>query len=155
MFSRPTRSLAPAVLLITAQFGSAAPISNAVPDKAHPLALSAVRLTGGPLETFGDGSVSVRYSGGGQAWTQLAATVSVQGKATPVTEGAARVTKAAGILRIPLMDESVLLPRGKKLVVRIAASSKDGVFHAPAGQGNITIGRVTLNLSLLKRAVSR
>jgi len=114
-----------------------------------------VRLTGGPFETFGDGSVSVRYSGGGRAWTQLAATVSVQGKATPVTEGAARVTKAAGLLRIPLMDESVLLARGKKVVVRIAASSKDGIFHAPPGQGNITIGRVTLDLSLLKRAVSR
>jgi alpha-beta hydrolase superfamily lysophospholipase len=117
-----------------------------------------VRLTGGPLETFGDGYVSVRYSGGGQAWTQLVATVSVKGKSTPVTEGAARVTKAAGVLRIPLMDECVLLPRGKKLVVRLAASSRDGVFQELGASGetnSITIRRVTLNLSLLKRAVSR
>lgn len=113
------------------------------------------RLTGGPLESFGDGSVTVRYSGAAQGWTQLVATVSVQGRTTPVTEGAARMTKASGVLRIPLMDESVLLPRGKKLVVRVGAASKDGVYQAPSGQnGSIAIGRVTLNLSLLKRAVS-
>jgi pimeloyl-ACP methyl ester carboxylesterase len=116
----------------------------------------AARLTGGPLETFGDGSVSVRYSGAAKGWTQLVATILVQGKATPVTEGAAHLTKPAGVLRIPLMDESVLLPRGKKVVVRLGAASKDGVYGAPAGQnGAITIGRVTLNLSVLKRAVSK
>jgi pimeloyl-ACP methyl ester carboxylesterase len=115
------------------------------------------RLTGGPLETFGDGSVTVRYSGAGPAWTQLVATVSVRGQATPVTEGGAPVTKPSGVLRIPLMDESVLLPRGKKLVVTLSASSPDGVFHAPlAGTSDsISIGRVTLDLSLLRRTVSR
>ncbi|HET8751631.1 MAG TPA: CocE/NonD family hydrolase [Gaiellaceae bacterium] len=116
-----------------------------------------VRLTGGPLETFGAGAVTLRYSGAGKAWTQLVATVSVQGKPTPVTEGAAPVTKPSGLLRIPLMDDSVLLPRGKKVVVTLSASSKDGVFHAQsAGAGDsISIGRVTLNLSLLDRTVSR
>ena len=115
-----------------------------------------VQLPGGPLETFGGGSVRVRYSGGGQGWTQLAATVSVRGRATPVTEGAARVTASSGVLRIPLMNQAVLLPRGKKLVVRIGAGTKDGIFEPPAGQGgSISIGRVTLNLSVLRRAVSR
>src|SRR5215471_11763766 len=56
MFSRPTRRLTPAlaVLLITAQLGSAALVSNAVPNQAHPLPLSAVRLTGGPLKRAQD-----------------------------------------------------------------------------------------------------
>ncbi|HEU5476214.1 MAG TPA: CocE/NonD family hydrolase [Gaiellaceae bacterium] len=116
-----------------------------------------VRLTGGPLETFGDGSVTVRYSGAGKTWTQLVATVSVQGRASPVSEGAALVTKPSGVLRIPLMGESVLLPRSQKVVVTLSASSQDGVYRAPSVDGNdsISVGRVTLNLPLLRRTVSR
>jgi alpha-beta hydrolase superfamily lysophospholipase len=114
-----------------------------------------VRLTGGPFETFGDGYVTVRYSGASTTWTRLVATVSVQGRNTPVTEGAAPVTKPSGLLRIPLMDEAVFLPRAKKLDVTLGAASKDGVYHAPAGTGSIKIGRITLKLSVLKRAVSR
>jgi pimeloyl-ACP methyl ester carboxylesterase len=115
-----------------------------------------VRLTGGPLETFGDGSVTVRYSGAGGAWTHLVATVSLRGKKTPITEGAALLTKPSGLVKIPLMDESVLLPRGKKVVVTLGAGSKDGVYQAPAGnKPTIRIGRITLNLSLLEHAVSK
>lgn len=117
-----------------------------------------VRLTGGPLETFGDGSISVRYSGASGAWTQLVATVSVKGRGTPVTEGAARIAKPAGVLRIPLLNEAVLLPRGKRLVVTVGTSSPDGLYQSPppvAGRNSITIGRVTLKLSLLRLAVSR
>src|SRR5215831_8185787 len=63
MLFRPTCNLQPAtcsftsalaVLLLTAQFCSAAPIVNAVPELAHPLPLSAVRLTGGPLKRAQD-----------------------------------------------------------------------------------------------------
>ncbi|HZT52993.1 MAG TPA: CocE/NonD family hydrolase [Gaiellaceae bacterium] len=117
----------------------------------------AVRLPGGPLETFGDGAVSVRYTGATPGWTQLVATVSVQGRRTPVTEGAARVPTRAGVVRIPLLDEAVLLPRGRRLVVALGASSADGVYRAPAGSttASITIGRVTLGLSVLWRAVSK
>jgi alpha-beta hydrolase superfamily lysophospholipase len=114
----------------------------------------AVRLPGGPLETFGDGSVVVRYSAAGTGWKQLVATVSVKGTKTPVTVGAALVRRSSGVLRIPLMDESVLLPRGKKLVVALGAAA-NGVYQAPAGTSSIRIGRVTLELSVLKRAVSR
>jgi pimeloyl-ACP methyl ester carboxylesterase len=115
---------------------------------------SSVRLPGGPLETFGDGYVIVRYSGAGATWTQLAATVSVKGQKTPVTEGAARVTKRSGVLRIPLMDQAVLLPRGKKLVVTVGAGSSD-VYKAPGGTSStIKVGRVTLKLSVLRSAVS-
>jgi hypothetical protein len=115
-----------------------------------------VRLTGGPLETFGDGSVTVRYSGAGGAWTHLVATVSVLGTKTPITEGAAQLKKPSGVLKIPLMDESVLVPRGKKVVVTLGAGSKDGVYQAPVGsKATIRIGRITLKLSLLQHAVSK
>jgi len=115
------------------------------------------RLTGGPLETFGDGSLRVRYSGATPGWTQLAATVWAQGQRQPVTDGAVRIRRPAGVVRIPLADEAVLLPRGKALVVTLGASSSDGVYQAPpaSGPASITIGRVTLRLSLLWRAVSR
>jgi alpha-beta hydrolase superfamily lysophospholipase len=115
-----------------------------------------VRLNGGPLETFGDGSVTVRYSGAAGGWTHLIATVAMKGTSTPVTFGAARVTARAGVLHIPLSDQAVLLPRGKKLVVTVGGETTGGVYlSAPGGSGSITIDRVTLNLSLLKRAVSK
>lgn len=112
-------------------------------------------LTGGPLETFGDGAVVVRYSGA-SGWTHLVATVSVQGSPTPVTVGAAPLTKPAGLLRIPLRDEAALLPRMKRLVVTVGGTSPSGGFtqDVPGGAA-ITVGRVTLNLSLLRLAVSR
>jgi pimeloyl-ACP methyl ester carboxylesterase len=115
-----------------------------------------VRLTGGPLETFGDGSVTVRYSGAASGWTHLVATVAVKGTSTPVTFGAARVTKKAALLHIPLSDQAVLLPRGKKLVVTVGGETVGGVYlSVPGGSGPITIGRITLDLSLLKHPVSK
>jgi pimeloyl-ACP methyl ester carboxylesterase len=120
-----------------------------------------VRLTGGPLETFGDSSIVVRYSGARQ-WGDLVATVAVKGSSTPVTYGAAAVPKKAGVLRIPLSDQAVLLPRGKRLVVMVGQQPADGVYGSPnapsgpiPGGISITIRRLTLNLSLLNRAVSR
>lgn len=120
--------------------------------------IRAVRLTGGPLETFGDGFVTVRYSKAHQ-WGDLVATVTVKGSSTPVTYGAAPVPTKAGVLRIPLSDQAVLLQRGKRLVVRIGGGIADSVYGPASppnvGGNTITIGRVTLNLSLLRRAVSR
>lgn len=112
-------------------------------------------LTGGPLETFGGGSIVVRYSGASN-WTHLVATVSVRGQAAPVTVGAAPVTKAAGLLKIPLADDAVFLPRDKRLTVTLGGTSPSGGFtqDVPVG-ATISIGRVTLNLSLLRLAVSR
>ena len=118
-------------------------------------AVRGARLTGGPLESFGAGSVVVRYAGASR-WTHLVATVSVQGSTTPLAVGAAPVTKPAGLLRIPLLDEAGLLPRGKRIVVALGATSPDGVFtdEEPSG-ASIAIGRFTLKLSLLRLAVSR
>ena len=115
-----------------------------------------VRLTGGPFETFGDSSLSIRYSGNTGALKQIRATVSVKGSKTPATFGAARVTNQAGVLRIPLSDQAVLLPRGKRLVVTVGATSADGVYSTISGSPLVLkIGRITLNLSLLKHTVSR
>jgi dienelactone hydrolase len=120
------------------------------------------RLTGGPHETFGGGVLSVRYTGA-KSWTRLVGTVSVKGQKTPVTEGAARIESGSGVVWIPLMDEAARLPRGKKLVVKLGAASADDVYHlgvpiyagsAPQG-ASIKIGRVTLELSILKRTVSK
>jgi hypothetical protein len=116
------------------------------------------RLTGGPLETFGDGYLTVRYSGQ-HLYGTLIATVAVKGQSTPVTVGAAPVTKLAGVVRIPLSNQAVLLPRGKRVVVTIGRQSADGVYVLPGLAGplaeQITIQRITLTLSLLTRAVSR
>jgi hypothetical protein len=118
-----------------------------------------VRLPGGPLETFGDGYVTVRYSGQ-HLWAGLIATLTIKGSSTPVTVGAARVKKRAGVLRIPLSNQAVLIPRGKRLVVTVGTQSA-GVFGAVCGgptsnaAPTITIGRITLNLSLLKHTVSK
>ena len=114
-----------------------------------------VRLTGGPLETFGDGSITVHYAGAAGSWPRLTATVTVKGTAFPVTFGSALVTKPSGVLTIPLSDQAVLLPRGQRLVVRVGGGTADGVYAHAGGSGSITIRGITLNLSLLKRAVSK
>jgi ABC-2 type transport system ATP-binding protein len=115
-----------------------------------------VRLPGGPSETFGDSSLRIRFSGMSGALKQIRAAVYVKGGKTPVTFGAARVTNQAGVVQIPLSDQSVLLPRGKRLVVAVGTTSADGVYSPAFGNPlTVKIGRITLNLSLLKRAVSK
>ena len=125
-------------------------------------ATRSVRLTGGPHETFGDGFVTVHYSGA-KNWTHLVAMVSVKNNATPITEGAAPINSSSGVVKIPLMNEAVLVPRGKRLVVSLGSESADNVnqvgvpiYASPAPQGaSIKIGSETLKLSFLKRTVSK
>ena len=125
-------------------------------------ATRSVRLTGGPHETFGDGFVTVHYSGA-KNWTHLVAMVSVKNSATPITEGAAPINSSSGVVKIPLMNEAVLVPRGKRLVVSLGSESADNVnqvgvpiYASPAPQGaSIKIGSETLKLSFLKRTVSK
>jgi alpha-beta hydrolase superfamily lysophospholipase len=115
-----------------------------------------IRLPGGPFETFGASSLSVRYSDHRADLRQIRAMVSVKGSKTPVTFGAARLTDHAGVVRIPLSDQAVLLPRGKRLVVTVGMTSADGVYATFSGAPLVaTIGRITLNLSLLKHTVSK
>jgi pimeloyl-ACP methyl ester carboxylesterase len=118
------------------------------------------RVTGGPHETFGDSTVVVRYSGA-KSWDRLVAVLAVAGSSTPITAGGVKLTAASGKVTIKLMDEAVRFAAGKKLVLylsstSLAQSSSDALYLAavqPASQ--ITIGRVTLNLSVLKKAASR
>ena len=115
-----------------------------------------VRLPGGPFETFGDSSLSVRYSDHRADIGQIRATVSVKGSKTPVTFGAARLTNHAGVVRIPLSDQAVLLPRGKRLVVTVGMTSANGIYATYSGAPLVAkIGRITLNLSLLRHTVSK
>src|SRR5205823_5157658 len=57
------------------------------------------------------------------------------------------------------VDEAVLLPRGHRLAVTVGGISADGVYlplgGGPGSPPAVTIGRITLNLSLLKKTVSR
>src|SRR5512136_1199222 len=48
------RMISMALLVLSAVFAAAIPITNVIPDAARPLPLSAVRLTGGPLKNAQD-----------------------------------------------------------------------------------------------------
>jgi pimeloyl-ACP methyl ester carboxylesterase len=112
------------------------------------------RLTGGPHETFGAGTVTVHFANG-KGWDRLVAVVSVPGQPTPITEGGVKLSRASGVATIRLMDESILVPAGKRVVVTLGATSSDlYATNVPAGS-SITLGRATLTLSTLTKAVSR
>ena len=118
------------------------------------------RITGGPHETFGDSSVVVRYSGA-KNWDRLVAVLAVAGNSTPITAGGVKLTAASGKVTIKLMNESVRVAAGKKLVLYLSSTSiaqdpGDALYLSAVQPGaEITIGRVTLNVSVLKQAVSR
>jgi alpha-beta hydrolase superfamily lysophospholipase len=117
------------------------------------------RITGGPHETFGDSTVTVRYSGG-KGWDRLVAVLAVAGSSTPISAGGVRLTSAGGVATIRLLNESVLVPPGARLVLYLGATStvqspSDALFLDDVQPGaSITIGRATLALSVLRKAVS-
>jgi alpha-beta hydrolase superfamily lysophospholipase len=111
-----------------------------------------VRLTGGAHETFGDGTVTVRYSNA-KGWDHLVAVVTVTAQSAPVTEGGTKIAGSKGVATIHLMNESVLIPAGKKITVTLEATSDTYAANVPAGS-SITLGRGTLRLSVLQKAVS-
>jgi branched-chain amino acid transport system substrate-binding protein len=120
-----------------------------------------VRVTGGPHETFGDTTVTVRYSGA-QSWDRLVAVLAVAGSSTPITAGGVKLNAASGTATIKLMDEAVKIPAGKKLTLYLSSTSlaqnpNDALYlnSVSSSTAQITIGRVTLKLSVLKKAVSR
>lgn len=115
-----------------------------------------VRFTGGPHETFGDSTVTVRYTGA-KGWNHLVAVLSASGVSTPISTGACPVTSAGGTVHIHFMNESVRVPAGAKFVVTLAATSGAApVYGAPEPTGSsITIKGESLTLSVLKKAVSR
>ena len=117
------------------------------------------RLTGGPHETFGDSTVTVRYSGA-KTWDRLVAVLTMAGNNTPISAGGIKISAASGVATIRLMNESVLVPAGKRLVVTLGATSTvqngNPLYLDDVQPGSsITIGRMTLKLSVLQKAVSR
>jgi esterase/lipase len=127
---------------------------------ANAKVVRSVRLTGGPHETFGDSTVVVRYSGA-QSWDRLVAVLAVAGSSTPITAGGVKLTAASGKVTIKLLDEAVRFAAGKKLVLYLSSTSVaqdpgDALYLAAVPpQATITVGRVTLNLSVLRKAVSK
>jgi alpha-beta hydrolase superfamily lysophospholipase len=119
---------------------------------ASTTAARGVRLTGGAHETFGDGMVTVRYSNA-KGWDHLVAVVTVAGQSAPVTEGGTKIAASKGVATIHLMNESVLIPAGKKVTVTLEATSDTYAANVPAGS-SMTLGRGTLKLSVLQKAVS-
>ena len=117
-----------------------------------------VRITGGPHETFGVTRIVVRYSGA-QGWDRLVAVLAVG--STPITAGGVKIAAAQGIATINLMNQALDVPAGKKLTLYLAstslAQSQANALYLASVQpdAKITIGRVTMNLSVLKKAVSR
>ena len=120
--------------------------------KSDMTATRSVRLTGGAHETFGDGTVTVRYSKR-KSWDHLVAVVTVADQSSPVTEGGTPITGSSGVATIHLMNEAVLIPAGKKVTVTLSATSDAYSTNVPAGS-SITLGRGTLKLSVLQKAVS-
>jgi branched-chain amino acid transport system substrate-binding protein len=118
-----------------------------------------VHVTGGPHETFGDTTVRVRYSGA-QQWDRLVAVLCIQGNTTPISVGGVTISGASGTATIKLMNESVLIPARKKLVLYVGPTSTiqtpgDAVYLASVPTtAQVTIGKETLKLSVLKKAVS-
>jgi hypothetical protein len=116
------------------------------------------RVTGGPHETFGASTLTVRYSDA-KGWDRLVAVLAVG--TTPITAGGVKIAAASGTATIKLMDQALRVPAGQRLVVYLSSTSTaqdpaNALYLAgvqPASQ--ITIGRATLTLSVLKKAVSR
>jgi hypothetical protein len=116
------------------------------------------RITGGPNETFGVSTVVVRYSGG-KSWDRLVAVLAT-GR-TAITAGGVKLDTAQGRVTINLMNQAVRLAAGQKLTLylsstSLAQSSANALYLAAvAPEAKITIGRVTLTVSKLRKAVSR
>ena len=115
------------------------------------------RITGHPNETFGVSTVVVRYSGA-KNWDRLVAVLATG--TTPITAGGVKLSAASGSITIRLMNQAVRVAAGKKLTLylgstSLAQSPANGLYLASvAPDAQITIGRVTLNVSKLKKAVS-
>jgi alpha-beta hydrolase superfamily lysophospholipase len=122
---------------------------------ANAKVVRSARITGGPHETFGDSTVVVRYSGA-QSWDRLVAVLAVG--TTPISAGGVKVAAASGKVTIRLMNQAVRVPAGKKLTLYLGSTSlvqsTSNALYLASVQPDaaITIGRITLNVSVLKQA---
>jgi alpha-beta hydrolase superfamily lysophospholipase len=133
---------------------------SATIDGATGKVVRSVRITGGPHETFGDSTVTVRYSNA-NGFDHLVAVLAAQGSTTPISAGGVRLKGTSGLATIRLMDEVVRVPAGRKLVLylsstSLAQSTSDALYiNGVLPDASVTLGKATLKLSVLKKAVSR
>ena len=115
-----------------------------------------VRVTGGPHETFGDSTLTVHYSGM-KNWSHLVAVLSASGIPTAISTGACALTGTSGVAQIHFMNESVRVAAGAKFTITLAGTSGNAPVYATgvAAGASVTVGRETLALSVLKKAVSK
>ena len=115
------------------------------------------RITGGPNETFGVSTVVVPYSGA-KSWDRLVAVLAF-GR-TAITAGGVKLSTTQGTATIKLMNQALRVAAGQKLTLYLSSTSlaqspANALYLAAVAPGaQITIGRVTLNVSKLKKAVS-
>jgi len=113
------------------------------------------RLTGGPHDSFGVTKVVVRYSDA-QSFDRLVAVLAVG--STPISAGGVKLNAAKGTATISLMDQVVRVKPGQKLTLYLSstslAQSSSNALYLAAVQpsARITIGRVTVSVSLLRKA---
>ena len=113
------------------------------------------RLTGGPHDTLGVTKVVVRYSNA-QSWDRLVAVLAV-GK-TPITAGGIKINAASGTATISLMNQVVRIPTGQRLTLYLSSTSlaqdpADALYLAAVQPtARITVGRITLTVSVLQKA---
>jgi alpha-beta hydrolase superfamily lysophospholipase len=111
-------------------------------------------------ETFGAGVVTFPASGT-SSWNHVVAVLSYGN--TVVSEGGTTTQLSARprTVRIRLMNEAVTIPRGARLTLTLAAvstaqSSANLLYARDVPPGStLTVGRVTLALSVLRRPVTR
>jgi hypothetical protein len=117
-----------------------------------------VRITGGPHETLGVSTITVPYSNA-KTWDRLVAVVAVGTDA--ITAGGVKLSASSGTATIKFMNQALHVGAGKRIVVylsstSLAQSSANALYLAGVQPGSqITIGRATLTLSVLKKAVSK
>jgi alpha-beta hydrolase superfamily lysophospholipase len=133
--------------------------AGAPPTKTVSVTLpGSARITGGPNETFGVSTVVVPYSGA-KSWDRLVAVLAV-GR-TAITAGGVKLSAAQGTATIKLMNQALRVAAGQKLTLYLSSTSlaqspANALYLAAVAPGaQITIGRVTLNVSKLKKAVSK
>src|SRR5262249_37519963 len=79
-----------------------------------------VRVTGGPHETFGDTTITVKYSNA-KAWDRLVAVLAAG--STPISAGGTKLTAANGTAKITLLNQAVRIAAGQKLTVYLSSTS--------------------------------
>ena len=123
----------------------------------------ALGTTQRPLETFGSGTVRVAVTAG-RGWMHLVAVLSARrpdGTTVVVADGGVPTTPGRRTLSIRLLSDVTLVPRASKLMLTLAGTSlaqspSNALYLAGVpSTAQITIGRATVALPVLRKTISR